>query len=213
MIPDPVRKKPRCDTRTQPQAYFSKFLKTDAAKKAIKGRDVSVRPHDDKAEKGKEKEPAPTGGDGKALRPKTLKASVFFENLECHVQDDNLIPLTNEIKKINHVNMPIAASLMFRALLEGALVYKIKQAKKWGELINEGKDPMLADLLKFAAKFDNGVFAEKNICKVLGGHLTQQAKTYLDAMTHLKYQQADPTVLASMANNLRGTIKYILEGN
>jgi len=223
LIPDPVKNRPRCDTRTEPLAYFAAFLSTPAGKKAAKAAEradpgappegqVQKPPAGPHEPPGPAPKPGPTG-------PKPPRASTFFENLECHVIDDNLIKLTNEIKTISHVRMPVAASLMTRALFECALVYKIKQAKKWGEVLKlapEGKkgwDPGLSDLIKFAKNFENGVFAERNICKALQSHLTTNAKDYLDAMTHLKYQGADSSTVASIANHLRGTIKYILEGN
>lgn len=229
LLPDPVRGRPRHDTRTQPLAYFEGFLKTPEGKAAInapatpKGvASPTSAPPATPTTSSPTAQPAspppasasPAAG---AARPKTPKASVFFENLECHVVDDNLIKLTQEIKRIDHTKLPIAASLMMRALFECALVYKIKRAKKWGELIKQapkaGWDPGLGDLINFAKNFGNGVFAENNICKVLGGHHTQQAKQYLDAMTHIKYQGIDVNALETYANHLRGTIKYILEDN
>ncbi|TLN00487.1 hypothetical protein FDZ73_19290 [bacterium] len=222
LLPDPAKGRPRCDTRTDPLAYFADFLKTPAGKGAANAVDeAGLKPGNTQQDKNTRtgKDTSSDASKPGGVQPKFPRASVFFENLECHVVDDNLIKLTQEIKTINHVKMPIAASLMTRALFECALVYKIKQAKKWGEVIKLGPekkvgwDPSLGDLIKFAKNFDNGVFAERNICKALGSHLTDQAKNYLDAMTHLKYQGADSTALASVANHLRGTIKYILEGN
>ncbi|MDQ7981379.1 hypothetical protein QYH69_29535 [Paraburkholderia sp. SARCC-3016] len=222
LIPDPVTGRPQCDTRTVPAVYFEEFLKTPAGKKAAKaaGKDGFAgafnTKSDDQGEPGK-KDPA--GSKGGTADPKPPRASVFFENLACHVVDDNLIKLTQEIKTINHQRMPIAASLMTRALFECALVYQIKKAKKWGEVLKmapqnkPGWDPGLGDLIKFAKNFDNGVFTERNICKALASHITDQAKNYLDAMTHIKYQGVDASILESYANHLRGTIKYILEDN
>ncbi|MCA8124456.1 hypothetical protein LGN07_37690 [Burkholderia cepacia] len=220
LLPDPAKGKPRCDTRTEPLAYFAKFLSTPAGKKAM----AAAGNAGDQGTKRPPSKPAtdaPGAGQkaGGAAQPKPPKASIFFENLECHVVDDNLIKLTNEIKTINHVKMPVSASLMTRAIFECVLVYKIKDAKKWGEvrkLAPQGRpgwDPGLGDLIKFASNFNNGVFSEKNICKALQSQQTQQAKNYLDAMTHLKYQGVDSTAIESIANHLRGVIKYILEGN
>lgn len=218
LIPDPVTGRPRCDTRTLPAEYFEDFLKTPAGKKAAKAAEKDGFGGASKADSGKEGDSGkkPSGG---SAEPKPPRASVFFENLACHVVDDNLIRLTQEIKTINHLRMPIAASLMTRALFECALVYQIKKAKKWGEVLKmapqskPGWDPGLGDLIKFAKNFDNGVFAERNICKALASQITDQAKGYLDAMTHIKYQGVDASILQSYANHLRGTIKYILEDN
>jgi hypothetical protein len=228
LLPDPVKGRPRHDTRTEALAYFERFLKTPEGKAAVatpvapKGAAspaTASSPHTTAAPTARPATPTtptPSPATG-AARPKTPKASVFFENLECHVVDDNLIKLTQEIKRIDHTKLPIAGSLMMRALFECALVYKIRQAKKWGELMKlasrPGRDPGLGDLINFAKNFGNGVFAENNICKVLQSHHTQQAKDYLDAMTHIKYQGIDVNALEAYANHLRGTIKYILEGN
>lgn len=225
LIPDPATGKGRCDTRTDPELYFSAFTNSPKVNVDDEMKPESTHLGSDKPEAlGATKptvgltnnsveapsviKPAPRA------RPTTLKASVFFENLECHVQDDNLIQLTTEIKQIKHERMTIGASLILRAIFECSLVYKLKKVKRWGELIKaEGKDPGLAELIKFCGKFENGVFLEQNICKALRSHTTIQAKNYLDAITHLKYQEADARTLESVANNLRQVIQYILSGN
>lgn len=213
LIPDPTTGRPPCDTRTDPDEYFSSFVNSPAGKASgvstsanAKGKPGATSPAS----------PSPQGSPPAqgAKRPKTPKASVFFENLECHIQDDKLIKLTNEIRGINHERMTIAASLLTRAIFECALVYKLQKTKRWGELIKaEGKDPALSEIIKFCGNFNNAVFAENNICKALKSHTTVQAKNYLDAITHMKYQEADARTLESVANNLRQLIQYILGGN
>jgi hypothetical protein len=153
-------------------------------------------------------------------QPQAPKASVFFENLQCHVQDDILIKLSGELRSVNHVKMPVAASLLLRAMFEAALVYRIRKAKKWGDVMaiykqgkQPGRDPGLNDLITFASVHANGVFVEQNMCKTLAAGTTKSAKSYLDSMTHMKFQEADPLTLASVANNIRAIIQYILNGN
>jgi hypothetical protein len=205
LIPDPQTHRPRCDTRTDPGNYFAEF---NAAYAAPRGRAPAKT-----AQATHAAAPINTSATG-SVRPKAPRASVFFENLECHVQDDKLIKLTLEISKINHTRMTIAASLLTRAIFECALVYKLKKEKKWQGLINaEGKDPGLNEIVKFCGNFKNGVFAEQNICRTLQSHTTHQAKNYLDAITHMKYQEADSLTLESVANNLRQVIQHILMGN
>lgn len=234
LIPDAMRGRPRCDTRTDPVSYFSDFVNSPAGKIAAaeallvkqngyekKGEKTAVvtseaetKGNRDPAKISNEKNESENLGNKKNSSPKGPKASIFFEHLECHVIDNNLIKLTLELCKINHEKMPIAASLLTRSVFECALVHKIKAMDKWNDLITaEGKDPGLTTLIKFCAKFTNGVFAEQNICKTLQSHTTMEAKNYLDAMTHLKYQEADSSTLESVANNLRQVIKYILDGN
>jgi hypothetical protein len=216
LIPDPTTGRPRCDTRTDPSQYFSSFTNSPAGKAAAATAPTTTSGKATPAASLDKKAGAPSAppNTGNSTRPTTPKASVFFEHLECHVQDDNLIKLTNEIRNINHERMTIAASLLTRAIFECALVYKLKKMKRWGNLIKfDGKDPGLAEIIKFCGNFDNGVFIENNICKVLKSHTTVQAKSYLDAMTHLKYQAADAPTLKSVGNNIRPVIQYILAGN
>lgn len=213
LIPDPTTGRSRCDTRTDPSEYFSAFAISPAGKAAAAAAPTSAKPTaTSPGSKGAGTSPPSTTGG--VSRPKTPKASIFFENLECHVQDDKLIKLTGEICNINHNRMTIAASLLTRAIFECALVYKLQKMQRWKELIKaEGRDPGLAEIIKFCGNFNNGVFTENNICKALKSHTTTQAKIYLDAMTHLKYQEADARTLESVANNLRQVIQYILAGN
>jgi len=215
LLPDPANGgKPRCDTRTDPAQYFAALLVADGpkgvaapgpAKPAVKPGPTTGKP---------------AGIAGGATQPHTPKASVFFENIECHVQDDILIKLSGELRSVNHVKMPVAASLLLRATFECALVYRIRKAKKWGDLMAKhkegkqpGRDPSLNDLITFASVHNNGVFAEQNMCKTLASGTTKTAKSYLDSMTHMKFQEADPQTLVSVANNIRAIIKYILDGN
>lgn len=216
LIPDPATGRPRCDTRTDPTKYFTALINSPEGKAA------GVTDPSSTNDSKKDTDP-PTTRDGPyrggpthagGSRPTTPKASVFFENLECHIQDDRLIKLSQEIKSINHEKMPITASLLTRAIFECALVYKLQKMKRWGELIkSEGRDPGLAEIIRFCGSFNNGVFSEQNICKALRSHTTVQAKNYLDAIAHLKYQEADARTLESLANNLRQIIQYILAGH
>lgn len=216
LLPDPANGgKPRCDTRTDPKQYFASLLAgaAGAGGSAAGGTAPAPSPAPPPAK------PAGTPP-GAATQPQTPKASVFFENLQCHVQDDILIKLAGELKTVSHVKMPVAASLLLRALFECALVYRIRKAKKWGDLMakqkqgkNPGRDPSLNDLISFASVHANGVFIEQNMCKTLSSGTTKSAKGYLDSMTHMKFQEADPQTLVSVANNIRAIIKYILDGN
>ncbi|MFA7282663.1 MAG: hypothetical protein WC100_21455 [Sterolibacterium sp.] len=217
LLPDPANGgKPRCDTRTDPKQYFAALLQADNGKTSTRT-SAKAPAHVPASASSAGK---PTGAPpGAATQPQAPKASVFFENMRCHVQDDVLLKLTNEITAVSHTKMPVAASLLLRALFECALVYRIRKAKKWGELMKvknaktPGRDPTLSDLISFASVFANGVFAEQNMCKALASGTTKTAKNYLDSMTHLKFQEADPPTLVSVANNIRAIIKYILDGN
>jgi hypothetical protein len=232
LIPDPANGgKPKCDTRTDPAEYFAELLAENKAQGwTLSGAQGSAT---GQAASGSASKPSaapaaavktstkPQGtAQGTATQPQTPKASVFFENLQCHVQDDILIKLSGELKSINHIKMPVAASLLLRATFECALVYRIRKAKKWGDVMAQqkqgkqpGRDPGLGDLITFASVHANGVFVEQNMCKTLASGTTKSAKNYLDSMTHMKFQEADPPTLASVANNIRAVIQYILNGN
>lgn len=217
LLPDPANAgKPRCDTRTDASQYFSALLSATGSKAAGNAGATPAKVAAQAAAAGK---PAGTPA-GASTQPQTPKASTFFENIQCHVQDDILLKLSGELRAVNHVKMPVAASLLLRATFECALVYRIRKAKKWGELMAKqrqgkqpGRDPSLSDLIAFAAVHSNGVFMEQNMCKTLASGTTKAAKGYLDSMTHMKFQEADPQTLVSVANNIRAIIKYILDGN
>lgn len=216
LIPDPVTGRPRCDTRTEPEQYFSAFVNSPEGQSVAVVASPVATPARAPTHIDSPVAPQAFGkgaGSGIANRPTTPKASVFFEHLVCHIQDDRLLKLTGELSKINHERMPIAASLLTRALFECVLVYKLQKMKRWGELIKvEKRDPGLAAIIKFCGNISNGIFIEPNMCKTLQSHTTIQSKNYLDAIAHLKYQEADPRMLESVANNLRQIMQHILNG-
>lgn len=212
LLPDPATGKPPLDTRADMAAYFAALTGAHGQTGQTPG-ETPAEPGRGGTTGGKTRA-ADAGGTTGTVKPKTPKASIFFENLECHVQDDRLIKLTNEVRSISHVGKPIAASMLVRALFECALFYKLQKTGKWKELIKvDGRDPGLNEMIKFCAKFDNGVFSEQNICKALNSHATHSAKSYFDSMNHLKYQEADSNTLVTVANALRQVIQYILAGN
>lgn len=232
LIPDPANGgKPKHDTRTDATEYFAELLAENnaqgwtlsGAQGGTAGRTAGGSPGNRSTPQAPAAKTSvkPQGTTpGTATQPQTPKASVFFENLQCHVQDDILIKLSGELKSVNHIKMPVAASLLLRATFECALVYRIRKAKKWGNVMAQqkqgkqpGRDPGLGDLITFASVHANGVFVEQNMCKTLASGTTKSAKNYLDSMTHMKFQEADPPTLASVANNIRAIIQYILNGN
>ncbi|MDA7414819.1 hypothetical protein PGB34_00450 [Xenophilus arseniciresistens] len=224
LLPDPATGQPVASTRTDTSVYFADLLgaaSSDVSKKeaASVGKNTSPTSKDEGKSSSSPRgaHPQQTDGSTNPGPAATPRASAFMENLQCHVLDDRLIKMTTEIKQINHRKRPIAAALLLRAIFECTLVYKLQQTKTWGALVKQqttaGRDPSLADIIKFAKNFNNGVFAEQNICKMLNAHTTQTAKSYLDGITHYKYQDIDVPTLESVANNLRQVIVYILQGH
>lgn len=229
LLPDPANgKKPKFDTRANVAEYFSDLLAQYPNAPTTPNQTGPTPTKGTTAAKTAAGRPASGEGTQQASnqqqssQPKTPRASVFFENLECHVNDDNLLALTNEIRSVNHIKRPIAASLLLRSLFECSLRYKIHKEKKFGELIAQlkaknpqskrGWDPALNDFITFAENFNNGVFEEKNICKTLASGTTKAAKDYLDAITHVNFVQVDVPTLLSVSNNIRQIVKYILDG-
>jgi hypothetical protein len=220
--------KPMRDTRTDANEYFTELIAENKSQ-GWKSSDVKVGVFNLEAGGSRSNQyPTPPAAKpstkpqgpapGTSTQPQTPKASVFFENLQCHIQDDILLKLSEELRNVKHTKMPVAASLLLRAMFESALVYRIRKFKRWDDLMQKqikqpGRDPSLADLISFASEHANGVFAEKNMCKTLSSGTTNSAKNYLDSMTHMKFQEADPRTLESVANNIRTIIQHILNGN
>lgn len=216
LIPDPETGRPKFDTRADVAEYFAEFVNSPEGKAAGA---IDARTYTGKPPAGRGGGKGDTGK-GKPHNPKTPKApktpksSIFFEHLVCHVQDDNLLCIMREIKRIDTAKMTLAATLLTRALLESALSFKVRQNKKWNDLQKKsGHEPTLKDLIKYCANSGNGIFAENKICQILGSPTIAHAKDYLDSVVHMKYMQADEMTLLSTANNLRAIIQYILEGH
>lgn len=151
----------------------------------------------------------------KQSAPKSAQASIFFEKLICAVEDDRLIALTDEIKKIDHANFPIAASMLLRALLESSLVYQVKKADKLKELNKKqnGKDVGLQALISFCANAQNQVFTHKRAGDALANFEKAGLKDHLDFVVHGRWVEAKAPLLESAAGLLRPLIRHIVEGN
>jgi len=153
-------------------------------------------------------------------RPKAASPSIFFENLICAVQDDRLIGITDEIKRIDYKDMRIAATMLLRGLLESALEYQIRAVKKYGDLHKQlqeknggkSKDVGLSDLMKFCRDKKNNVFISPRIADALSNSSVSVYKDQLDIVIHGRWALADADILVKAATALRPIITYILEG-
>lgn len=143
----------------------------------------------------------------------TPKASTFFEKIDCKANDDTLIKLCKELRIVNHIEMPVAATMLLRCTLELSLVYQVKKKGKWKELLdkNAGKDPTLQQLFNFCALEKNAIFNETRVSNILNNQTARDSKDYLDTVVHGRWVEADSARLHSIANSLRKVITAIVE--
>jgi hypothetical protein len=152
-------------------------------------------------------------------KPKTASPSIFFENLTCAVSDNRLIGITDEIKDIDIVKMPIAATMLLRGLLESALDYQVRSVKKYGELhkylfdkSGKSRDVGLSDLIRFCGNKKNNIFISPRVSDALMHSTFSIYKEQLDIIIHGKWAEANTDILLKAANALRPIISFILEG-
>ncbi len=204
--------KPVANTRTTVEAIFSRFDPNNS----------HINPSANDAHKTDETEREKTSIalQRRRSRPKAASASDFFENLVCAVQDDRLIGITDEIRRIEFKKMPIAASMLLRGLIESALDYQVRTVKKLGELHkyifekNKGrlKDVGLSDLIKFCSNKENNVFISPRASDALRNSAVSVYKNQLDIIIHGRWAEANKDILPQAATALRPIISYILEG-
>ena len=205
--------KPMANTRTSAEIIFSGF---DPGHSSIATTSAN---EPDKAGLTQRPGSSPTRLQRRRSKLKAAAASEFFENLTCSVQDNRLIGIADEIKRIDFKTMPIAASMLLRGLLESALDYQVRSVKKLGELQkyllekNNGKlrDVGLSDLIKFCSNKKNNVFISPRASDALQHSSVSVYKDQLDIIIHGKWAEADSDILLKAATSLRPIITYILE--
>ena len=203
--------KPVANTRASVASVFDRFNPDDHC---------ACTPKPDEEQSAEPEKPPTPQKKPKRSNPKAASPSLFFENLICAVQDDRLIGITDEIKRIDYKSMQIAATMLLRGLLESALDYQIRSVKKYEFMHqqlkdnNKGraKDVGLLDLMKFCRDKKNNVFISPRIADALSHSSVSIYKEQLDIVTHGKWALADADVLVKAATALRPIITYILEG-
>ncbi len=220
-IPEPGERKPWANTRTTPDVIFDAFI----PKEGTQGKqEKTVTTNQGQAPSAGSAASQPTSGTKPAAgakpkanqsTPKSAKASIFFEKLVCSVDDDRLIALTKEIKRINHTEFPIAASMLLRALFESSLLYQVKKAKKIKELNKKanGKDIGLQALMSFCANNQNQIFTHQRAADALAAFQKAGMKDHLDFVVHGRWIEAEPAVVEAAARILRSLITHIVQGD
>lgn len=212
LIPDPTNdNKPIANTRTSVDAIFSRFNPEENS--------AAEEPSTSEKQGGKAPDKTPPQKERKRAKPKAATASEFFENLTCSVQDDRLIGIADEIRRIDYKHMPIAASMLLRGLIESALDFQIRSVKKYGELhkslfakTGKSRDVGLSDLIKFCGDKRNNIFISPRTADALRQSAVSVYKDQLDIIIHGKWAAADSDILIKAATALRPIINYILEG-
>jgi hypothetical protein len=222
-IPIPPSKKPWANTRTTAEEVFANFTPKKNGK--LEGGNAGMSGSTGNATGGtagsNTSSTSANGGttsdkgNGKTTKPKSAKASVFFEKLVCSVDDDRLIDLTKEIKNIDPIDFPIASTMLLRALFESALTYQVRQAGKQKEMNKKanGRDISLQMLMNFCANENNNIFTHKRAADALVSFDKVGMKDHLDFIVHGRWAEADSAVVVTAGRLLRPLIKHIVEGN
>jgi hypothetical protein len=158
--------------------------------------------------------PSAKAAASKAALPKPPKPDRFFETLQCKIQDDSSIRLTNEIRQISPSRTPTAAAFLLRAILTAALEYQLEKTNNWASLVSSGKKPGwhpdLSEIIQHCLQTP-GVFTIRNIRRTLEVLTSQKTKDYLDLVVHAEYLKINADELNSLANKTRGVIEAILK--
>ena len=143
---------------------------------------------------------------------KEMKKDTFFESLKCYVPDDHLSSITVEIRNINFRKFPIAATMLFRALLEQTFIFQMKKTGIYEAFVKKyGPQIKLKDIFKYARGASNKMFKDESILKVL--RMTSDApRDYMNLVVHGNWVHANPDALKYYADHLRTVVKRILAG-
>lgn len=138
----------------------------------------------------------------------SIKPDRFFESLVCRISDNSVAAVVGEIKKINPETYPISATYLLRTLIELCLRRIISAS---GKTIPGKHDPTLTDMVNFALS-NRDIFPSKRMADVIAAAKSQQAFDYLNIVAHQKWMDADPTIVKSVANQLRNFIRHVVQG-
>ncbi|MDG6933987.1 MAG: hypothetical protein JRN68_04765 [Nitrososphaerota archaeon] len=141
-----------------------------------------------------------------------MKKDTFFESLECNIRDDHLSSITFEIRNINFRRFPIAATMLFRALLEQTFIFQMKKMGIYEAFKKKhGSQVKLKDIFTYARGAGNKMFRDESILKVLQ-MISDAPRDYMNLVVHGKWVHANPDALKYYADHLRTVVKRILAG-
>lgn len=204
LLPDPKTWAPKMDTRATPDDVFKAAFSGDADLEPLAKSKTAQA-----AKRGK------TSG----------KADRFFETLHCGIQDNRLLRVSEEIRKINYQQLPTAATFLLRALLEATIDWCIKEYKlhselkafyilqRWPKGMPAGSkgvwEPELDVKIRFLATKEQTVFnfvgATKNLTHWL------KVNKYSNQVIHGQWADASTTALEDQASTIRPFILKILD--
>jgi hypothetical protein len=147
--------------------------------------------------------PPPAVGGGPLIKPDR-----FFESLVCGVTDNSIAAVVGEIKKINPETYAISATYLLRTLIELCLRRIIDAS---GKSIPGKQDSTLTDMVNFALN-NRDIFPSTRMADVIASAKSQRAFDYLNIVVHQKWMDADPTIVKSVANQLRNFIRHVVQG-
>jgi hypothetical protein len=194
---------PSFDTRTGPESVFGDDFKKFKADPAPPAKPPKPEPQP----AGTPPPGTPSSAPGAPSTP-AVKPDRFFESLVCRVTDNSIAAVVVEIKKVSPETYPISGTYLLRTLIELCLRRIIDAS---GKTITGKGDPTLTDLVNFALNHRD-IFPSKRMGDVIESARSQKAFDYLNIVVHQKWMDADPTLLKSVANQLRNFVRHVVEG-
>lgn len=201
LLPNPATGEPHSNTRSTPGEVFQAAFSSDPQLKTL------IHPNSGAAiKRGKTK----------------VKADKFFESLLCQIQDNRLLRVTDEIRRIDHVSLPTAATFLLRALLESTINWCIQNYKlgkdleayyvkhRYGGKHPKGgiHDPELDAKIKFLLTKEQDVFNTRGATKALNHWIS--TNRYSNLVIHGKWADANAATLETEASVIRPFIVSIL---
>jgi hypothetical protein len=191
------------DTRTDPEDVlgtdFEKF-KTKPPPPAAK---APAPPPSTPQASAAASTPSPSAA-AQAIRPDR-----FFESLVCRIGDNSIAAVVVEIKKISPEQYPISATYLLRTLIELCLRRLISAS---GRSVSGKHDPTLTEMVNFALS-NRDIFPSTRMADVIAAAKAQKCFDYLNIVAHQKWMNADPTMVKSVANQLRNFIQHVVQGD
>lgn len=145
-------------------------------------------------------------------KQKKYRKAKYFGKLECKVEDERLIMLSDEISRLPVKTYPAASIMLTRALIESCLFYLIKTKGLLPQLKSQCQNKCgLDDIINFTITNATRLFNDPSMANPLrflqgtGGH-----RVYMNDVVHGNWVDPTPAAVEAIAGDTRELIRAIL---